>query len=91
MFGYKLELYWAPKPDCHECRRKKFALLDLDGFIFNNKPEKYRRPTILLDFAYLRRHEIGCYIFITLFRQQLIFHARKVVKEYTKEELIGPK
>lgn len=88
IFGYKLELYFGSKPDCNECCTRNFAIFDLNGFTFENKPKKLKKSHWLLNYTHNRQHEKGWYIFVTLFRQQVVFHGRKIVRVYTKEELI---
>lgn len=84
IFGYEFELlkYWG---DSHEDPWPLFALSWGSGEFV---PKKRRRPSYLLDFRRHRTHSKWFQITVTWLRIQYVFNFEKVIKVYTKEELL---
>jgi hypothetical protein len=89
VFGWQVEVYKEPPFDCTECGGRAHPIFDVSGFTFNIKPRKVKnRSSWLLEFEHNRRHEIGFYLKLTLFRQKAVFRVSKILRTYTKEELL---
>ncbi len=88
IFGYKFELLKVWDVESPDDPR---PLLALDWGAREIIPHSYRRPTFLLDYVRHRTHSRLKWVALTWLRIEYTFMFEKIIRIYTKEELIEPK